>query len=138
MKSRRKFLQQSCIACLSFSTLGILIESCGTTKRVSNLVYEANKFTLPLSDFIDRQTIVIRHRSLPYEILVVKQEKKFTALQMRCTHNDVALNFTGQKLVCNAHGSEFDLEGKVRKEPAAINLTQYATSSDTHNLYIHL
>ncbi len=138
MNSRRQFLKQSCLLCLGATQLGVLMTSCGTSQIIAQAVIENNKLIVAKDKFANTNTLLIRNRQLPYDILLVHNNEQYTALQMRCTHNDVALSFTGKKLVCNAHGSEFNLEGKVTKEPAEKTLTHYKISENKNNIFIHL
>ncbi|MEN9338707.1 MAG: hypothetical protein RIQ62_19 [Bacteroidota bacterium] len=123
---------------MGLSGMGILLEACGSTQQVIKPLLENQTLRIAETAFINTNTLVIRHASLEYDILLVKHEATYVALQMRCTHNDVALQFSGKQLVCNAHGSEFNLEGKVTKEPALQNLRQYKTTVASPYILIHL
>jgi len=138
MQSRRTFIKKSCAACIGMSALGILLESCATPQHILKPAIENNSINIGLNNFQTNNSYIIRNKKLPFDILVVKNDMEYTALQMRCTHNDVALNFSGKKIVCTAHGSEFDLKGNVTKEPAATSLTRYKTSINEQQLIIHL
>lgn len=138
MNSRREFLKQSCLLCIGASQLGVLMSSCGTAQSLAQASIENNTLVVTKEKFATSNTVLVRNRQLPFDILLVKNNEQYSALQMRCTHNDVALSFTGKKLVCNAHGSEFDLEGKVTKEPAEKTLTHYKISENANSILIHL
>ncbi len=138
MQSRRQFLKKSCAACLSLSVLGVVLDACSTSQMIVRPALERNTFSIPLTQFETTPSVILRHKELPFDILVVKHGQQFSALQMRCTHNDVALSFSGKKLICSAHGSEFDLQGKVTKEPANAPLTMYTTSILNQQIIIHL
>ncbi len=136
MNSRRQFIKSTCTACIGLSAMGLLLQSCAGSKSVLKPVLEQDHFTVSLDQFQQGNHCIIRHKSLPFDILVVKDGTQYTALQMRCTHNDVSLNLAGKKLICTAHGSEFDLKGNVTKEPASRKLTQYKTEIREKNLII--
>lgn len=123
---------------MGLSGMGIFLEACGSAQQIIKPSLANQALRIAESEFIKVNTLVIRHPSLAYDILLVKQANNYLALQMRCTHNDVALQFTGKQLVCNAHGSEFNLEGKVTKEPALQNLRQYRTTVSSPYVLIHL
>lgn len=135
---RREFIRNTCFACMGIAGFSAILESCGTPKSILKTDIQNNQIKIPLENLSQSKTQIIQNAQLPYNILVVKNENNFTALQMRCTHNDFALNFTGSKIVCNAHGSEFDLKGNVQKAPAEKSLTQYRTNTDNNFLIIHL
>ena len=138
MNSRRTFIKNSCVACIGMSALGIFLDSCATSQNLLKPVMENNSFNIELDKFLTNNHYILRHKSLPFDILVVKDKEQYTALQMRCTHSDVALNFSGKKIFCTAHGSEFDLQGHVTKEPASTSLTKYQTSIHDQFLNIKL
>lgn len=126
------------MACLGLSTLGLVGASCGTTKQVLKATVDKETIKVPLDNFLTANTLIIKNKSLAYDILLVKKDASYTALQMRCSHNDYPLTFSRKKLTCNSHGSEFDLNGKVLKEPAARSLSQYKTTIDEQHITIHL
>ena len=138
MNSRRTFIKNSCAACLGMTAMGLLLESCVTSQNVLKPVLENNQLQIALEKFQSSNHYILRNKSLPFDILVIKDQDQYTALQMRCTHNDIALNFSGKKLICTAHGSEFDLKGNVTKEPASRALTKYKTSIHEQLLTIQL
>ena len=52
---------------------------------------------------------------------------------MRCTHEACAVERivpVGGPILCRCHGSLFELDGRVRKGPAATPLTSYTTTFD--------
>ena len=126
------------MACIGMSAMGILLDACVAPQHILKPSLENNRFNIALNQFQNSNYTIIRHKNLPFDILVVKNENQYTALQMRCTHNDIALNFSGKKLFCASHGSEFDLQGKVLKEPASASLTKYKTSVNEQLLTIYI
>jgi cytochrome b6-f complex iron-sulfur subunit len=66
-----------------------------------------------------------------YDILLVKKsEELFDAIYMRCSHRENPLTATATGLHCSAHGSSFDLNGQVMKEPATAPLQKFPTEFD--------
>lgn len=56
----------------------------------------------------------------------------FTALNLSCPHNGITVMEVDKEWVCPAHGSEFALNGKLKRGPARTALMKYpikATSS---------
>lgn len=138
MNSRRQFIKNSCLACMGMGSLATLLTACGSTQAVFTPLQDKRKLVVPKEKFAATSSIIVKNKLLEFTILLVKNNNSFKALQMRCTHNDVALSFTGKKLLCHAHGSEFDLNGKVIKDPAPKSLTEYPISEDAQNIYIHI
>ncbi|HVK38210.1 MAG TPA: Rieske (2Fe-2S) protein [Candidatus Kapabacteria bacterium] len=69
-----------------------------------------------------------------FPILIVRSSAtSYTALSMRCTHEACAVERivpVGGPILCRCHGSLFELDGRVRKGPAATPLTSYTTTFD--------
>jgi cytochrome b6-f complex iron-sulfur subunit len=57
---------------------------------------------------------------------------------MKCTHQDQPLVSSGKSLYCNSHGSQFDLEGKVIKDPASRPLRKFVTAVEGEQVLIQL
>ena len=53
----------------------------------------------------------------------------FKALNLSCTHQGVTVEENGSGWICPAHGSQFDLVGKVERGPASANLYSYPTKA---------
>lgn len=138
MESRRNFIKNSCFACLGLTGFGSILNACSTPQSVFVSSLEQNRLMIPLSEFAGTSFRIVRNRSAEYDVFIHKNGDIYEAIEMRCTHNDIALRFTGQKLICNAHGSEFDLKGQVIKEPASKPLRKFKTSINAQQLLIHL
>lgn len=143
---RKEFLHQCGFACLGILGLSPLMESCGTTKAVSNQITD-KRLTVPLSQFAVsrggqttyKRYVVVRNEALNYPIVVYRQsDTEYNALLLRCTHQHNELNVSGELLTCPAHGSEFNHKGEVVQGPADAKLRQFPTSTDAQNLYIDL
>jgi Rieske Fe-S protein len=143
---RKEFLHQCGFACLGMLGLGMLLESCGTSKSLSGLLTD-KRLTIPLSSFANtskgqsayKRYIIVRNEGLNYPIVVYRQsDTDYTALLLRCTHQYIELNVSGELLTCPAHGSEFNNKGEVVQGPAGTGLRQFPTTADAQNLYIEL
>ena len=71
-------------------------------------------------------------------VLVKLPNGNYEALSAKCTHLGctVAFRQTEDIFYCNCHGSEFNIDGKVLKGPAALPLTQYAVSISGNEIYV--
>lgn len=94
--------------------------------------------TVPLSSFTEKnKMVIVRSGELEFDILVVKSANAYHALQMKCSHQDNPLTANASGLFCSAHGSTFDLEGNVTKEPALKPLKKYKTEWNASSVLIH-
>ena len=137
---RRKFIQRGCSTCVGLTGLGFLLQSCGTALPVLKSVAENKTFVVPVSKFEELKTslLLIRNSQLENDILLVKKDNAYKALFMKCTHEGVGLTATASKIVCSAHGSVFDFDGQVVKEPALRPLREFKTDITDNNIIIHL
>lgn len=138
---RKEFIKSSCKACLGLALSGAVIslfEGCATmpvykTKPVNNVL------SIPVAQFAETKMVLARTSQLDYDVLVQKRDDgTYTAIYMRCSHQDQPLNATATNLYCTAHGSTFDLDGNVTKEPANNPLRQFKTTVENQlvNIYI--
>ncbi len=98
-----------------------------------------NTITLDATLLADGNYHIIRAPQLDYDLLLVRENAGgFHCLLMQCTHQDYPLNFSGNMLVCNSHGSQFDLQGKVMKDPALKPLRKYPVKVEGEKVMIQL
>lgn len=144
--NRRRFIKNSCTACLSVTTLTGVLSSCTTTRYISGILGK-DGLAVDLNEFITRQNgrtahrsfIIIRNEALQYPICVYRfSENEYSALWMRCTHQGAELQASGDYLQCTAHGSEFDNKGTVRNGPADRNLRNFPITVSNNQLFIDL
>lgn len=143
---RRKFIKNSCTACLSATALAGVISSCTSTKYISGKLGK-DGLTVDVNEFVVRQNgkqswrsyIIIRNEALQYPICVYRlNEKDYSALWMRCTHQGAELQASGDYLQCTAHGSEFDNKGTVKNGPADRNLRNFPVTVSNDQLFIDM
>jgi len=143
---RRKFIQNSCTACLTASALGSFLSSCTATKYISGTLGK-DGLTVDTKEFeteqngktVHRSYIIIRNEALQYPICIYRlSEKEYSALWMSCTHQGTELQASGDYLQCTAHGSEFDKKGTVKNGPADRNLRNFPVSISGNQLFIDL
>jgi Rieske Fe-S protein len=131
MKNRRAFIKESCTLCMGIMGMGTIISalSACATMPVFKGEIEKNIITVPISSFTETNNMVIvRNNQLPFDVILIKQKNgNFIALEMKCTHQDNPLTVSKTGLFCASHGSAFDLEGNVVKEPALVPLKKYKT-----------
>ncbi len=100
---------------------------------------EAKILNVPKEKFLKSPVVVVRVNWMPYDVLLVKKsETEYKAIYMRCSHEDQILVPSKSGLFCTAHGSTFDLDGNVTKEPAIKNLTQYQVTVQSEWIQVNL
>ena len=143
---RRNFIKNSCTGCLSATALAGIMSSCTSTRYISGtlgkdgLTVETNEFVSKQNDESTyRSFIIVRNEYLQYPICVYRfNDKEYSALWMRCTHQGTELQASGDYLQCTAHGSEFDNKGTVKNGPADRNLRNFPVTVSNNQLFIDL
>lgn len=131
MQTRRDFLKESCKACAGASVLGLLLTQMSACSSLP--VYKTNlaakTVDVPLTSFAGSDLVIVRDMQTPFDILVVKKsDTEYNALYLKCTHRENPVSATKTGLYCPEHGSTFDLDGNVTKEPAPAPLKRFTTS----------
>jgi Rieske Fe-S protein len=138
---RRNFIKSGCAVCTAVIGAGFIastLSSC-TSLPIYKGVAEQNRLSVPLSSFADGNLLVVRSNKMEYDILLVKKsDSDVAALLMQCTHQDTALSANKTGLFCASHGSTFDLEGNVTKEPAIKPLKKFSTEINNQTIIINL
>jgi len=127
------------VACMGLVSTSLLLESCGSSLPLVKTNPENKALSVPLNKFsINNNLVIVRSGSLENDILLIKNQNEYKALYLRCTHEGVGLTATDKKIFCSAHGSVFDFQGNVVKEPALKPLQQFQTEVSNENVIIHL
>lgn len=139
---RKEFIKTCGYACLGMLAFGPLLQSCTPTKHITANIID-DSLVLPISNFIKNDTylkyVIVRNENLQFPIYVFRfTEKKYTALYLQCSHQGNELNAYGEKLVCSAHGSEFDNKGIPTNGPATEPLRSFPIQIDQENIFISL
>jgi Rieske Fe-S protein len=143
---RRKFIKNSCAACLTATALGTAVSSCSATKYISGTLGKDGLF-VDTNQFINKQKgtgsyhsyIIVRNEALQYPICVYRfNDTEYSALWMRCTHQGTELQVSGDYLQCTAHGSEFNNKGTVKTGPADRNLRNFPVTVNNNQIFIDL
>ncbi len=143
---RRKFLKNSCVACVSATAMAGVLSSCQSTLYISGKLGK-DGLSIDPAEFIINQNgkktyrsfIIVRNDALQFPICIYRfSEKEYSALWMRCTHQGTELQVSGDQLQCTAHGSEFDNKGTVKTGPADRNLRNFPVTVNNDHLFIDL
>ena len=142
--NRRKFITDTCGACMAMSGLSTILSSCSVTRYLNGTLGK-DGITIPKDAFSikDKTTfhsfVIVRNDALQYPIYVYRLgEDDYTALWMRCSHQGTELQASGSYLQCPAHGSEFSNRGKVTNGPADKDLRTFPVTIDKNLLFIDL
>jgi cytochrome b6-f complex iron-sulfur subunit len=141
MSSRRSFIKSGCAACILTAAGVSFLEGCATPLPMyKSTATKPGEVEVGTESFVPGKgdMLVVRTKQLEYDILLIKTAGTYKALYLRCTHEGVGLTPTSNKIFCSAHGSAFDLDGKVIKEPALRPLKTYATEVINNKVIIHL
>ncbi|MDP2722727.1 MAG: Rieske (2Fe-2S) protein [Bacteroidales bacterium] len=139
---RKEFIKTCGYACLGLTFFSPLLQGCVSAKIISATI-EGENLLVPTVNFNKdgkiRRYLVANNPQLQYPIYVFRfSETDYTALYMKCTHQGNELTAYGEKLVCSAHGSEFDNKGNVTNGPASNPLRSFPTKLVNQNILISL
>jgi Rieske Fe-S protein len=138
---RRDFLHTSCQTCVLIAAGWMLpaLEGCGPAAyQVLTADVHNDLVTVPADAFLKGPLVVVRPRGWYYSIaLRKKDEKTYTALLLKCTHQDNQLTASANGFSCPLHGSAFSPDGQVMKGPAERALAGYPVTIDNNHLLIH-
>jgi nitrite reductase/ring-hydroxylating ferredoxin subunit len=133
--TRREFVARSVNAFAAGAVSGVaatLLSSCArSAEHAKPRLFEATFDVNALS--ADGQSLVTPTAGFDgAPILIVRSSPHaFVALSTQCTHEGCPVTPpVGGIITCPCHGSQFDLDGKVRRGPAQFPLTRYATDYD--------
>jgi len=113
---RKNFVKASCHFCL-LGAAGFLLPQlagCSPALPVYKTPVKNSRLELPLTLFEKSSLQLVRPEGWYYDIAVQKQENGYTALLMKCTHQDNQLSAGSGGFDCSLHGSRFDKAGIVR------------------------
>lgn len=139
---RLEFIKTCGLACVGLSSAGMFLSSCVSTKHITANIIGDN-LVIPKEDFMKKDdylgSLIVRNENLQYPIVVYRfSEEEYSALYLQCSHQGNELNAYGDKLVCSAHGSEFDNRGVATSGPATDPLRTFPVNTDSKNIIISL
>lgn len=146
MMDRRNFIRSCGYACLGGLVGASVVSSCGTAKSV-NASLSGDSLLVPLSSFVEKKngqqvaldSIIVHNDQLKRPLYVSKlSENIYTAVLMECTHKGAELQVSGDLLLCNLHGSEFNRQGAVKTGPASTDLRSFPVVVEKGRLKIRL
>jgi len=120
MVNRRNFVRQTAAWCIVPGVVASLLNSCKTAATFTSNSVVPGIIQVPLSAFVEgSDRINVRDKRLEFDVLLLKKpNNEYKAIYMKCTHYDNPLVASSTSIYCNSHGSQFDMDGKVMKDPA--------------------
>ena len=139
---RRAFIKTGCGYCaalVSVNVLGSLLEGCKPSDLIYNAEVADKTIVVPIEKLSEKKYLIIRNANIDFDLLLVKEnDTSFHTLAMQCTHRQQPLVVTATGLICNEHGSRFDLDGNVTQDPATRPLEKLTTELAGPNVLIRL
>lgn len=132
---RKEFLKASC-SLIGLGVLAGLADGC-TAYKVFKTTIADGKIIIPLSEFAVEEVRIVRVASLGYDVLVRKMgPSSYTALLLKCTHQDWNLKAGKNEIHCPSHGSVFDWMGHAKTGPATKRLQAFTTRIENNTLIL--
>ena len=112
--------------CGALVGIGIILPSltsCSTLASVQTNIKSGN-IAVPIEKFSpENKVVLIKNAASEFDIAVIQLgSEDYKAFYMECSHESTGLVATKSGFFCNAHGSSFTLEGKVKTPPATKDL----------------
>ena len=138
---RRTFLRSSCNACLLVASGFLLpaLSGCGPgAYQVFSTEVKDDHVEVPADAFAKGPLVLVRPKGWYYSIALRKKEDNtYSALLLKCTHQDNQLTAASNGYSCSLHGSAFNPDGKVVKGPAERALKAYSVTTEANSIIIH-
>jgi len=137
---RAEFIKKSCTACIgvvSWSALGAL-QGC-VPSNLYRATVTGRKIIIPLTAFSEFSSLIVRAKGEPFDVIVLKNnEGVYDAFELRCTHADTSITYTGRDFICHLHGSVYSRNGQVTKGPAEENLRSFKIELSANEIVVLL
>ncbi|MBK9175301.1 MAG: Rieske 2Fe-2S domain-containing protein [Flavobacteriales bacterium] len=127
---RRRFLRTSCQACAALAIIPVAasLEGCAST---SKLAITDGVLTMPLDNLRKDGSAIVKADGLSNKLMISKRaDGSFSAVELNCPHKNGPLKEKGGQLVCDWHGSAFELDGKLLKGPSKSGLKSYPVEAE--------
>ncbi len=129
----RKHFIRTCSWAMAGMAGGLVFHSCAAGKKIhaeiSDGMLLVRRDSLPALKY--PKALVIHRPELEFPVCLFQHApERFSALWLRCTHQGVELQLFGDRLICPAHGSEFNSSGEVTAGPAPGPLRTFTVEQD--------
>jgi nitrite reductase/ring-hydroxylating ferredoxin subunit len=141
LMERRTFLRSSCNACLLLATGMIMpaLSGCGPgAYQVFQSEVKNDRVDVPADAFAKGPLVLVRPKGWYYSIALRKKDDgSYSALLLKCTHQDNQLTAASDGYSCSLHGSAFNRDGVVVKGPAERTLHTYPVTVENNFILIN-
>ena len=136
---RRNFIKNGCKGCVAagIGLSWLSMASCSVTKVVK-AEPQNSTLSIDIQLFAENKSILLRTMQLEHDILVQKRNTIYTAIYLQCSHRNNPVYANPSGIVCNLHGSQFDLNGNVKVGPATESLKQFSLKEEGNRLLIDI
>ena len=102
------------------------LSSCSPALPTYKTTFKGNVLNVPVTSFGESNLLIVRDMQVEFDILLVKKSAaEYNAIYMKCSHRSNPVSATATGIYCPSHGSTFDLDGNVLKEPATAPLQKF-------------
>ena len=112
--------------CGALVGIGIVLPSLSSCSTLASIQTNITSGTVavPKEKFTpESKVVLIKNAAAEFDIAVIEiSPETYKAFYMECSHESTGLVATKSGFFCNAHGSSFTLEGKVKTSPATKDL----------------
>ena len=112
--------------CGALVGIGIVLPSLSSCSTLASIQTNITSGTVavPKEKFTpESKVVLIKNAAAEFDIAVIEiSPETYKAFYMECSHESTGLVATKSGFFCNAHGSSFTLEGKVKTPPATKDL----------------
>jgi Rieske Fe-S protein len=114
------------------------LSGCGPSYQVLSAEIKDDRVAVPADSFVKGPLVLVRPKGWYYSIALRKKEDNtYSALLLKCTHQDNQLTAASNGYSCSLHGSTFNPEGQVTKGPAERALKSFPVSVESNSIIIH-
>ena len=135
-------MKQTCGLCASMLGMAIVLpalQSCSSLLTIQASP-EQGRISIDKSLFNEENRLaIIKNDNQEFDIALVNLSgEDFRAFELQCTHQSNPLVPTKTGFFCNAHGSAFSFDGKVKTPPAQNNLKEFKVELNANQITIYL
>jgi cytochrome b6-f complex iron-sulfur subunit len=132
---RKEFLKLATLT-IACATFGVGLKSCSENSTSPVNVDFTIDLTQPEFAQLNEIGGYVVYNSV---IIIRKDANTFVALSSKCTHEGFTLDYDASKnkIICNKHNSEFNLDGSVTNGPAKKSLQKFNVKQNGNLLRIY-
>jgi nitrite reductase/ring-hydroxylating ferredoxin subunit len=136
---RRLFLLNTCRACaaLAVAPLAASLEGCAAPAKA--LAVKDSFLEVPLDALGSAGSAIVKAEGLPNKLYIARRaDGGYTAVELSCPHKGGPVQEKDGRLVCQWHGSTFELDGRLIKGPSKQDLKRYPVQQEGKSLRVRV